>query len=143
MAFTEFEAPINCGFTANGTGWVRLWLTNDDLGGTGADLFAVSGRFYPLDVAKYAFDDEIFEHPDSLTFEESPNLGGYTRCQGLDESPYTDLPSNVGFYATSDVDLEVTPRGADARTVAITAGDFYAQDVTAVGSVDYLFLVMP
>lgn len=142
MSFTEFEAPINCGFTANGTGWLRLWLINDSLGSTGADLHVLSGRFYPLNVAKYAFDDST-ARPDSLSFEESSNLGGYTRSIGLDESPYTDLPPNVGFYATSDVDLEVTPRGADVRTVAMTAGDFYAQDVAAVGSIDYLFLVMP
>lgn len=141
------NAPQNAGFVADGTGWVRLWLKNDDPNGSGRDLWVVDGRFYPLAVAKYEFRGG----PVGLDLKEDLALGGYTRSLGLDEAPYTDLPPNVGLYAChEDAGLASIRSAQDAvaQEHLFAPGDFYAQDVRDVALVEgsglgYFFLVLP
>lgn len=143
MARTNAPTP-NCGFMIDGeAGWVRLWLLNDDPNRSSGDLYAIPGVFYPLSVASYELGLSI-ESPSSLVFNETSNLGGYTRSQGLDESPYSDLPANVGFYSgDSGSTVELTPRGVSTVAVSLSPGEFYAQDIESVDVANYLLLVMP
>lgn len=140
----RIAAPTtNCGFTITGSaGWIRLWLTNDDPNRSSGDLWALPGVFYPLSVAEYELPAES-QHPDSLVFNETATLGGYTRSLGLDEAPYSNLPANIGLYAGNPAGITtLAPRGSSLLSTVLAPGEFYAQDVEAVDSVNYLFLVM-
>lgn len=129
----------NCGFTTTGSpGWVRLWLVNDDLNGPPSDLWAIPGRFYPLAVAQYELAAPA---PDGITFNESGNLGGYTRSKGLDEAPYESLPDNVGVFSAGNSTFDITTEEG-TQSVTLVGGDFFAGNVIAIGEgAPYLFLV--
>lgn len=129
------SAPENCGFTPDGDGFVRLWLTGDDTETPGRDLWVDAGSFYPLAVQAFEFPDDGSQHPAGLLFEPGINLGGYSLSQPVDEDSI--LPLNVGAFVLAAGEVRFKRRGeVKFRQVTLDQGAFYGADVEAIELVE-------
>lgn len=126
--------PDNCGFTVTGTsdGWIRMHLLNDT--GSVRDLWVRAGQYYPLRVKDVLIPSDA-PHPSGLSFDDSQTCG-YTRSFGADECgnySFGDIPSNVGFFASADGEIEVLMRTDSSsdpwRLYDLIAGEFALGDI--------------
>lgn len=126
-------APENGGFTVTSRGWIRVWLTGDDLAeGPGTDIWTRSDEIYHLKVAAY----ELLQlPPDEISFLSS-ELGGYRRARAFDEGegPLAVDAGNIGFYAGGTGEILV-----DGVAQHMAIGDFYAGEVASVEFVGFNF----